>query len=602
LPADAIPVALGFRRLSILDLSEAANQPMVSRSGRFVLAFNGEIYNFKELRRELTEGGAFRSTGDTEVLLRAYEHWGDGCVHRLRGMFAFAVWDRERQRLFAAVDRFGIKPFAYSEKGGRLVFASEIRALLTSGLVSGRLSLDGLRSYLALGTTGWPRTLLEEVHRVPPAHALVWEKGQARVFPYWQLPSGRGADAVTRRGEAVERIRETLLDSARLHIVSDVPFGAFLSGGLDSSAIVGLMRKAGVSRIKTFSIGFRERLRASSGVRDESYEAFCAAKHYQTEHHEWIVQPHFLKEVFPQYLRALDHPSVDGLNTFLVSYMTGKHVRVVLSGLGGDELFGGYQHFLAAWLCGQKSPLTRALVRLGGAFGSSTVQKTLRRLGQGHWPLAHTFRGMPPSTWCRWGRQVFAPAEREQLLMGGQPSAQESLLGMEVETGRQDGSLLHGMLAAEMHGYMANTLLRDSDVMSMSQSLELRVPMLDHKLAELVYGLPADWFFRWGRPKSLLSDAVADVVPTWIRLRRKAYFNLPLGSWVKKALEDELKEAVSAEAVERRGVFRPESARGYRQRFLETGSHPYKAWMLAVFEWWARNVEAQTGVRLEPPV
>ncbi len=595
----AIPVSLGFRRLSILDLSEAANQPMLSRDGRFILTFNGEIYNFRELRKELEASFPFRSTGDTEVLLHAYEKWGDDCVHRLRGMFAFAVWDRKRQRLFAAVDRMGIKPFVHATWNGGLVFASEIRALLASGLVSPKIQAEGLWSYLAFGTSSWPQTMLDGVSRLPPGHSLTWQDGKVEVVPWWRLPEG-GADAPMKdRKEAVARIRELLLEAVRQHVVADVPLGAFLSGGLDSSALVGLMRKAGISRIKTFSIGFRDQIRASSGARDESYEAFCAAKHYQTEHHEWIVQPLFLKDAFPSYQAALDHPSVDGLNTFLVSQMTAKHVKVVLSGLGGDELWGGYPHLRAAWLASSNSRMIQMAVWMAGGMGSGNPQRAMRRLGYSHWTMAHAMTRLPRAGWYRHARELFSAKERFELLGHADPF---SLMGAAPALSTDvAGDILPHMRAAEIQGYLANTLLRDSDVMSMSQSLELRVPFLDHKLVELVHGLPSSWFFRFGTLKSLLSDAVADVVPEWIRHRRKAYFNLPLGSWVRKTLQPELEDALSPETVRQRGVFHPETVTAWKKDFLETGAYAHKVWMLAVFEWWARNLERQTGCRIEPP-
>ena len=593
-----IPVSLGFRRLSILDLSEAGNQPMVSRSGRFILVFNGEIYNFRELRKELEGREPFRSTGDTEVLLRAYEKWGDDCARRFRGMFAFALWDRERQRLFAAVDRMGIKPFQYAEREGRLVFASEVRALLASGMVPAKICAEGLWSYLAFGTSSAPATPLEGVHRLPPGHTLVWQHGQIQVSPWWRLPEVGEASPCRTRAEAVARVRETLLETTRQHLVSDVPLGAFLSGGLDSSAIVGLMRKAGVSQIKTFSIGFQERSRPGLGLKNESAEAFQAAQYYRTEHHEWIVQPSFLKEVFPKYLAALDHPSVDGLNTFLVSHMTAQHVRVVLSGLGGDELFAGYSHLKAAWLASSDSTLNRMGVRLAGGMGSRNLQRVFHRLGYSPWILAHQLKGMPRGAWSRHVRELFTAKERYNLSTRGGFSGMGAVRALCVDF---PGDALPRMRAAEIEGYLANTLLRDSDVMSMSQSLELRVPFLDHALVELVHGMPSSWFFRSGTPKSLLADAVADVVPRWIRKRRKAFFNLPLGDWIQKSLGPELEDALSPEMVRQRGVFCPETVTRWKEQFFQTGAQAHKVWMLAVFEWWARNVERQTGCRIEPP-
>lgn len=594
---DSPPVSLGFRRLSILDCSVAANQPITGRSGRFVMVFNGEIYNFKELRRDLEGGGAFRSTGDTEVLLRAYERWGDECVGRLRGMFAFAVWDRERQRLFAAVDRLGIKPLQYTEREGRLIFASEVRALLASGMVTAKINPKGLWSYLTFGTSSAPGTLLEGVDRVPPGHTLTWQHGQTRISPYWRLSREGGPSPVRNRAEAVARIRETLLETTRQHLASDVPLGAFLSGGLDSSSIVGLMRKAGVSQLKTFSIGFQDRSRPGSGIKDESVEAFRTARHYQTEHHEWIVQPPFLKEVFPRYLVALDHPSVDGLNTFLVSHMTAKHVRVVLSGLGGDELFAGYHHLKAAWLASSDSPLTRAAIGMLGGHGSLQLQRVLCRLGFLPWVIASRMKSLPRMEWYRHVREFITLRERVELCERGIFSRMEDAMARSMDF---PGDALPRMRMTEIEGYLANTLLRDSDVMSMSQSLELRVPLLDHVLVELVHGMPSSWFFRSNTPKSLLSDAVADVVPEWIRHRRKAYFNLPLGSWIRKTLGPELEDALSPETVRQRGVFAPEIVTRWKAQFLQTGAGAHKVWMLAVFEWWARNVEKQTGCRIEP--
>ena len=336
------PVTMASTRLSIIDLSPAGHMPMLSADGRMVIVYNGEIYNFRELRAELEgRGENVQSQGDTEVLLAAYRCWGTQCVQRLRGMFAFAIWDMDKQQLFAARDRLGIKPLYWTESVRGLAIASELKGLLAGGLVPRELDLQALHHYLTFYCVPPPHTMLAGVQALLPGHSLTWQAGRVSVQQYWDLPAPQSHRQLADYEEARRELHRLLEESIRLHMIADVPVGAFLSGGMDSSAVVALMTRISGARLKTFSVGFR----AEGRQIDERSFARQVAARYDTDHAEVVVDGGQVASQLAQFVRFMDQPTGDGLNTFLVSQAAAQHVKVALSGLGGDELFAGYSQF-----------------------------------------------------------------------------------------------------------------------------------------------------------------------------------------------------------------------------------------------------------------
>ena len=521
--------ALAHRRLAILDLSVAGHQPMTSGGERFWVAFNGEIYNFRSLRAELErEGVRFRSTSDTEVLLEGWARFGPAFVRRLEGMFAFALWDAADEALFVARDAFGIKPLYYAEVGGGVLIASELRAVLASGLVSARIGRAALAGYLTFGSVPEPETIVEGICMLPAgsvvrfddAHRSLRRSEVVRVPPVDVSPDSLIAD----RAAAATRIREALEHSVDRHLVSDVPVAVFLSGGLDSSAVAALAAQRSVGAIDGFSVTFAERRF------DESAVARLVAARYGIRHHEIPLGGDALLSALPAAFTAMDQPSLDGINTFVVSAAVRAHgTKVVLSGLGGDELFAGYPSFRRARALARYArvpvPLRRlaatAAVRVGGVRGAK-VALGLRR-------------GSPADAAYLASRTLFGERQVDALC-GARHSA--------IDSAPRGLSLMQQVSWRELTGYMRNTLLRDSDVFSMSHALELRVPFLDREVASAAFGAADTLKLSRSVAKPLLVAAVKDLVPDEVWNRPKQGFVLPFADWMRGALAAEVDAAL----------------------------------------------------------
>ena len=505
-------------RLAILDLSPAGHQPMLSADGALSIVFNGEIYNFRELRAALEHDGVkFETRSDTEVLLRLYEREGSAMVERLRGMFAFAIWDGRKGRGFLARDPLGIKPLYYVQREGRLAFASEVGALQKAGLAGRELDGGALRRYFESGSVGEPRTLLKNVRCLPAGHTLMWEDGGVKIRAFWRL---RFDSSDIRADAAVRLTREALLDSVRHHFISDVPVGVFLSGGIDSTAVLALSIATGQRDLQTFSIGVDD-----PGL-DESSAAARTAAHFGTRHHELRLDAAAMSVSFPQFLACMDQPSIDGFNTFTVSgFARAQGMKVVLSGLGGDELFGGYPSF-------QRVPRLARLARLlhqvpGMSLCGGLMERCLPRP---HWRRAAGLLRRQPSMTGAWRafRGVFTSHEARALALRYTGDLSE----VEPESDDMDFSAADErdqVSALELSLYMRNQLLKDSDVMSMAHGLELRVPLVDRQLFETVARIPADMRLQAG--KRLLVDAVPEI-PAWIAGAPKRGFLFPYEKWL----------------------------------------------------------------------
>ncbi|HKB56805.1 MAG TPA: asparagine synthase (glutamine-hydrolyzing) [Lacunisphaera sp.] len=542
------PATIGMCRLSIIDPAHG-HQPMVTPDGRFHIVFNGAIYNHRELRAGLIASGhSFQTNCDTEVLLAAYAQWGEACLPRLRGMFAFAVWDTQEHTLFAARDPLGIKPLYYAElPADMFVFASELNALLASGLMPREIDPVAVGDYLAWFAVPAPRTIYRGIANLPPGHAVkVDASGRCNVAPWWRLPESKPQPPLGRYEDFVQTLRGQLEDTIRAHRVADVPVGAFLSGGLDSTAIVALMSATGAGRLKTFSLIFNE------AEYSEQSPARLAARTFGTEHHEEVLTGRQVVQDLPRILAAFDQPTGDGVNTYYVSRAAqAGGVKVALSGLGGDELFGGYPSFHDMPRFARYIPLWRQLPQ---ALRSRVVT-LLRKRGARARKLADFLEyARDLNELCSLRRRVLsesarlpllAPAARRLAVRQGPNHPMLDDFAFEL-LGADPAQIVS---AWEMRTYMADVLLRDSDVFSMSNSLELRVPFVDRVFVEWWWNQPCKFRYNLSRPKAALADAMADLVPASILTRRKRGFTLPFALWMRAELKPFLEETFSTSSL-----------------------------------------------------
>ncbi|NLI59794.1 MAG: asparagine synthase (glutamine-hydrolyzing) [Clostridium sp.] len=522
-------VAFGHRRLSIIDLSDAGNQPMISACGRYVLIFNGEVYNFRELRKQFNY--PYISNTDTEVVLAAWSEKGSDAIELFEGMYAFAMWDKKERKLTLVRDRMGVKPLYYSHKNGNFVFSSEIRALLASGVVEKKISHTSLVDYLRYQTVQTPDTILEGVKMLPPATVLEYypDDDEVKLYKYWYLRNISSNPRLSYE-EVKEEVRRLFFAAVEKRLVADVPFGAFLSGGIDSSAVVGAMSRFSDHKVKTFTITFAE----------DDYSEAPYARHIaemnNTDHHEIRLSPEHFLEHLPSALSAMDHPSGDGPNTWMVSKATKEAgIDMALSGLGGDEVFCGYaifprmvqlQKIKALWgLPGGIRKLTgKALQAVKPGVASNKIASLL------------AMQKYDFNSFYAQSRQVLSDDQIESILNF---SVEENHLpvdwldkeGWELS----NDNLLSRVSAAEMETYMQNVLLRDSDQMSMAHALELRVPFMDHQLIEYVLALP-DQIKYPSTPKKLLVDSLPDLLPDYIVNRPKMGFVFPWEHWLRNEL------------------------------------------------------------------
>ncbi len=608
-------VALGMRRLSIIDLA-GGSQPVWNEDGRVAVVFNGEIYNFRELRESLLSSGhSFRTHSDTEVIVHAYEEWGADCARRLRGMFAFAVWDGRTSpaRMLLARDRLGIKPLYYARVAGVLVFASEVRALLASNLVPREISPSAVESYLLFGSVAEPETLVDGVLSLPPGYVLpIQDVSSAASSPkrYWDFSAAAREDEsspATNFSEAARRLRPLLEETVRRHLISDVPLGLFLSSGMDSAALAGLAsRESG--RLHTFTVVFPEQSFSEAPM------ARRTAEHFGTVHQEFMLSADQMLHRVDEAIEALDQPTMDGINTYFVSWVARQvGLKVALSGLGGDEVFGGYRTFsqapraarlrmLGHWTPEPLRSVTAALaIKIAGTGRSSDAVRKAVSLWRSPDVLPHAYF---------FTRTLFPPERCSELLVhplppvfaGGESDPAGNWRAWMVESARMAEGLdsFAAVSCLEMRSYMVNTLLRDTDAVSMANSLEVRVPFLDHRLVEFVAALPLKAKQRHERSKALLAEALSDLLPEEVVHQPKRTFTLPWEHWMRGPLG--LRVAVSlGELVEPlKPLLVPKSVHAAWQNFLVGQTSWARPWALYVLNEWARRHLAKPSVEPIP--
>lgn len=574
-------IALGHRRLAIIDLSEAGVQPFYSADKRYVMVFNGEIYNYRELRQELPELH-FTTDTDTEVLLALWIKWGIEGLHRLNGMFAFAVYDTQEHALHIVRDRLGIKPLYIYEDDHQLLFSSEIRALLSSGKVPREMDRDSLGEYIRYQTVYAPRTIIKNVSMLMPGQVLSLTKEKSNYFNWWKPTIQPREDSFV---AASRNVRELLRSAVEYRLVADVPFGAFLSGGIDSSVVVGLMSEVSSRKVNTFNVSFDE-----SEFSEAKYAA-AIAKKFNTQHHEIRLTPADFLCQLPDALVAIDHPSGDGPNSFVVSKATKKAgITMALSGLGGDELFAGYDIFKRTKRLQQSSWITKSPSWLRN-IAATALQVTKKGVASQKMQSVLREPTVNFNSFYPYSREVLSRALVKQMLTQG--SYDDANLQALLQSIRADEQHeISRVSVAEIQTYMQNILLRDTDQMSMAVALEVRVPFLDYRLVEYVLGLSDDVKYPH-TPKRLLVDSCKDLLPDEIVNRPKMGFTLPFANWMRNELKSWCENRL--QHLSQHEAFRGEVIQELWNRFLNKDPQITwsRIWHLVVLADWMEKNEIQ---------
>jgi asparagine synthase (glutamine-hydrolysing) len=582
-------VGLGQRRLSIIDLRDQAVAPLSNEDGSVWVTYNGEIYNFRELRAGLeTRGHRFRTAGDTEVIAHLYEEYGVECLSHLRGMFAFALWDARARRLFAARDRFGKKPLYYARLPGALVFGSEIKAITADPAVSVAPNYRALDAYLTYQYVPSPLTGFESIAKLPAGHYLTCgADGQVRVERYWRPAAPERFDGTPEDAEA--ELRHRLREAVRMRLVSDVPLGAFLSGGVDSSTVVALMAEVSDRPVKTFSIGFEPR------THDELSYARQVAERYGTDHHEFVVEPR-AAEVVPLLVHHYNEPFADSsaLPTYYLARLTRQHVTVALSGDGGDESFAGYDNYrhVQAWARADAlpravrgavaAPLASALDRLPYHDGVARASRALRMLAASP-PGRHRLRMTILKDAEK--RMVYTP-EFRGLLAGDPPPG----VALEAEPWSDGMDAVDWMMSHDRRMYLPDCLMTKVDVASMAVSLEVRCPLLDHPLVEFAARIPSAWKQARSGGKAIFKRAVAGLLPAAVLARPKMGFGVPIAQWFRTDLAGLLRETLLDDRARRRNLFEPAFVRRMVEDHVAARRDwSTRLWALLCLELWFRE-------------
>jgi len=585
------PVGLGMRRLSIIDLS-GGHQPIHNEDKTVWLVFNGEIYNFPELRRELeARGHKFYTNSDTEMIVHLYEEMGPDCVKKLRGMFAIALYDERKRSLLLARDRLGKKPLQYALHEGRLLFGSEIKTILAIAPELAEVDSEGLLQYFYFGYIPDPYTAFSRIRKLPPGHLMEYSNGKVEIRQYWDVPE-YGTHPAMSEEECLQELERRLGEAVRMRLISDVPLGVLLSGGVDSSIVVALMARVSSGPVKTFSIGFR------AEQFNEAEYARLVAERFSTEHHELVLDPN-LEETLVYLAGMLEEPFGDSsmLPTYYVSKMAREHVTVALSGDGGDELFAGYDRYLVAMERRKFDHVPRWLGQLyreqlhdripAGMYGknlawNASLSPRDRYLdGVSYFPALHREKGLFTREFVDSAKNLPDPLRQWQEYYDTAPAA----------------DTLSRLMYLDIKTYLTGDILTKVDRMSMATSLEVRVPMLDHEFVEWVSSLPVDWKFRTGTRKYILKKLAERLgIPSELLHRRKQGFQLPLVDWMRSEMKDQFLRVLLEPRTLQRGYFKPEAVRALvdehaRGRRNRSGM----LWRMLVLELWHRNfLESET--------
>ena len=589
---DSYPSAgLGHRRLKIIDLSAAARQPMSNEDRTIYIVFNGEIYNFQELRKTLLDKGhKFISHSDTEVIIHLYEEEGIDCVKKLRGMFAFAIWDDKNKLLLLARDRVGKKPLLYAYKNGVFSFASEFMALIAGGNISKEVNLEAIPEYITFGYIPAPASIYKDIYKLLPGHILILRDRQITTQQYWQLDYSKKINIAFQ--DAAEQAGSLLEDAVKIRLYSDVPLGVFLSGGVDSSTVVGLMHKfSSGNRVKTFSIGFDDK------DFDELKYARIIAQHFNTEHHEFIVKPNAL-EILPELVERYGEPYADSssIPTYYVAKMTRQQVTVALNGDGGDELFGGYERYKAAYLARfynripgflRKGILEPVIDKIPGRpYAKDKLNRIKRFLKGAALPL--------PERYLRWvaffdndlQKRLYAP---EFIKRSGNLNPAGNFFSLFNRLANQE--LIDILMCVDTDTYLPNDLLVKMDIATMANSLEARSPFLDHRLIEFVVSLKGNFKMRWLIKKYLLKNIIKDFIPKEKLRRTKMGFGIPIGRWIRNELRGLLNDTLLSPKSLNRGYFNREFIQCLvRQHLSGRADYTPQLWALLMLELWHRRV------------
>ncbi|MBZ5858006.1 asparagine synthase (glutamine-hydrolyzing) [Flavihumibacter profundi] len=565
-------ITLGHRRLSIIDLSSAANQPFSDQSGRWTIAFNGELFNFKQVKSALNHIN-FKTTSDTEVLVEALNCWGIDAIRRFKGMFALAAWDHDTAKLYLVRDRLGVKPLYYSFKGKELLFASELRAIMATGLLDRRISNASLQQYLYYQSIGGEQTIVEDIKQLAAGNILEFSSTGVEINSFWDITEPEEKYSFTNKANTQKKIKTLLFESVEQRLISDVPLGAFLSGGIDSSAVVAVMREVSQSRPVTFNISFDEK------EFDESIYADEVARKFSTEHHTIKFSPSDFLRDLPSALNAMDTPSGDGVNTYLVSKaVKDAGLTVALSGVGGDELFAGYP-FFTRYLKLKKWKRLWSNTHLLRKYASSivTTEKWKSLLNIKQTDIASVYPVL---------REVLSKNEIIKLLNSNSIAEDQLflILNEKLKSICKFPSLSQVSIA-EYLGYTQQTLLKDTDQMSMAVSLEVREPFFDHQLIEYVLQVPDEWKYP-AYPKQLLVESLGTLLPQNIVHRKKQGFTFPWKHWLRNELKSFGQQNI--DSLCDRKYFNADSVRAQWNAF-QTGDDStkwMKLWLLIQMEYW----------------
>lgn len=580
-------IGLGHRRLSIIDL-ETGNQPIHNENKTVWLITNGEIYNFKELRQMLqNKGHQFATQTDAEVIVHLYEDYSEDCLQYLRGMFALAIWDGTQKKLFLARDRVGKKPLCYFYDGRRFIFASEIKAILQVPGVKREIDFEALNLYLSLQYVPSPWTMFKNIKKLPPAHYLLIKNKEVLVNKYWQLEVKTSPRL--KQEEYEEGIRENLDEAVRLRLVSDVPVGAFLSGGLDSSIIVGLMSKHLTSPVKTFSVGFAEKL-----YNELTYSRIVAKK-FNAEHQELLLRPKIM-EILPKIVKYFDEPFADYscIPTYYMAQFAAQKVKVVLNGDGGDESFAGYLRYNACKLAGYFDLIPAFLKKL--ILTSIYFIPKSSDIRMTNWQLKRFFRSLGLSPQRRYLNWISAFNSQEKKMLCHGSIIKDVNLGKEYELwdnvyGQNQGiNFVESTIKVDIQTYLPNDLLVKMDMATMANSLEARSPFLDHKFMEYAAAIPVDLKLKNFINKYILKKTYENFLPRAIWQRKKMGFGIPIGQWFREELKDFLQDTLFDKKATGREYFNKDFITGIIKEHMQGDTdNGYKLWTLLMFELWFRE-------------